>query len=740
MVTLTRTPAQVWADGTPPDRGEITQLQNEMVWAIGEVETDLAGRPTAAQVAAKADAAAVPGAATFADLATLQTQAGTPNHQNSRWMTVLRFDQGFGLALAARGLAGLRPATREEAVAGLLSSTFLSPATGLALVSNELRRLQQELVNTINPASGVAVAPGLDPLAYVAELEGAPSALEPLNSERLFTGARGRAARVNAGELVALSRLTLLEPGRRTVLRCRLRSTGSPAAPGASSVQFGVAWLDAGAEAASLTVQEQIVTSWAALTAGDGYVTAQAVVATAAAAGVTLVNAAAVYCRPFVRVLSGAPVELLALSAEDVTDSVLLADAAAGIDARVAALEARAPFVAQAPATGVNLNSLVAPGVWDVANPTNGPAGAATTVVVTVQEDGGNLIQTLDNAVGSVAARWWRLRSAGTWSPWVQVADRGYVDTAVQNLANSLVPPVDGWGSAVGVAAGASGLNALTLSGAYTYASTDAATPVAGQGGAVVVLRVSSTTVLQWAMPNTAPATIWSRRSTNSGGAWSTWSRHLGDTAVELTAADNLDALERSGLYFNPAAANTTGNNYPIASAGAVFNLRRAATNWTQRFTSFAGTVATAGGVRIFERSRGADAWSPWLEIFHQGSLLGPVSQSAGVPTGRVIERGSNANGEFVRFADGTQICTGARPAVGCTTVQGAMWMNDTLQTWTFPAVFAAAPVVSGGAGGTSRFLGLAVPSATSASYRVLSSFNDATLFAPSLVATGRWF
>ena len=37
--------------------------------------------------------------------------------------------------------------------------------------------------------------------------------------------------------------------------------------------------------------------------------------------------------------------------------------------------------------------------------------------------------------------------------------------------------------------------------------------------------------------------------------------------------------------------------------------------------------------------------------------ILGTVSQSGGVPTGAVIERGSNANGEYVKFADGTMIC-----------------------------------------------------------------------------------
>lgn len=44
--------------------------------------------------------------------------------------------------------------------------------------------------------------------------------------------------------------------------------------------------------------------------------------------------------------------------------------------------------------------------------------------------------------------------------------------------------------------------------------------------------------------------------------------------------------------------------------------------------------------------------------VYGPGNLLGTVSHSTGVPTGAAIERGNNANGEYVRFADGTQICT----------------------------------------------------------------------------------
>jgi hypothetical protein len=46
-------------------------------------------------------------------------------------------------------------------------------------------------------------------------------------------------------------------------------------------------------------------------------------------------------------------------------------------------------------------------------------------------------------------------------------------------------------------------------------------------------------------------------------------------------------------------------------------------------------------------------------DVYTMGNVLGTVSQLEGVPTGAIIERGSNANGEYVRFADGTQVCTG---------------------------------------------------------------------------------
>ena len=44
--------------------------------------------------------------------------------------------------------------------------------------------------------------------------------------------------------------------------------------------------------------------------------------------------------------------------------------------------------------------------------------------------------------------------------------------------------------------------------------------------------------------------------------------------------------------------------------------------------------------------------------IYSQGNVVGTVSQSGGVPTGAIIERGSNSDGEYVKYAGGLLICS----------------------------------------------------------------------------------
>lgn len=88
----------------------------------------------------------------------------------------------------------------------------------------------------------------------------------------------------------------------------------------------------------------------------------------------------------------------------------------------------------------------------------------------------------------------------------------------------------------------------------------------------------------------------------------------------------------------------------------------------------------------------------PQDKAYRRGNILGNVSQSGGVPTGAVIQRGSNANGEFVRFADGTQICwilQDSTRRIPITEVEGSGFRGQV--TWNFPSVFAFNPVFYGG-------------------------------------------
>lgn len=74
------------------------------------------------------------------------------------------------------------------------------------------------------------------------------------------------------------------------------------------------------------------------------------------------------------------------------------------------------------------------------------------------------------------------------------------------------------------------------------------------------------------------------------------------------------------------------------------------------------------------------------------GNILGTVSQSGGDPSGALIERGSNSNGQYVRYADGTQICW-HEINVGKVDAGGGAGTRDdpyysTNISWTYPAAF----------------------------------------------------
>jgi len=225
----------------------------------------------------------------------------------------------------------------------------------------------------------------------------------------------------------------------------------------------------------------------------------------------------------------------------------------------------------------------------------------------------------------------------------------------------------------------------------------------------------------------------------------------LGATAVTLVT--DYDALIVTGFYRNNAVATGT----PIASSlfWSVLHIAHASDGTAASQLALRSAGVTSNDMWLRRKSSGV--WQPWAKVFHSENLLGTVSQTAGAPTGAVIERGANANGEYVKFADGTMICyhtfsVGSIVAAGAGTFDNPYVSNPGV-TWTFPAAFSAVPVVlmrptlpagAGGSGARRRAF------TTSAAVNVTACFqiaavrmgSDATadVFAIDATVTGRWF
>jgi hypothetical protein len=269
--------------------------------------------------------------------------------------------------------------------------------------------------------------------------------------------------------------------------------------------------------------------------------------------------------------------------------------------------------------------------------------------------------------------------------------------------------------------------------------------PAANQIGLVtagVQRAVLSTTALQVDVPVTGTAVQTGShdatpgrlaRSFATGGLFG-WGVAQGGSLGRAIADAN--AATTTGLYATGAATT----NLPPVPAGTQIGLLEVFAGsggdaLHQRWTA----NSAIGEVRTWQRRSVGGGWQPWALVYNQSTILGPVSTSAGLPTGAVIERGSNANGEFVRLADGTMICTRVGlSAANASTAVGAMFRSADL-TWTYPQAFAAAPAVCGQADDSDAWITTAAPGTGLVTLRVLSAVSKVAAVGVRVMATGRW-
>lgn len=135
------------------------------------------------------------------------------------------------------------------------------------------------------------------------------------------------------------------------------------------------------------------------------------------------------------------------------------------------------------------------------------------------------------------------------------------------------------------------------------------------------------------------------------------------------------------------------------------------------------------------------------LKITNGGGIEIARSDSGTAP---IVERGSNANGRFIRFADGTQICetvhTFNNIAITTTTTSG-LFIHAPELTRTYPATFTETPSVSmnvmgGNIGGSDGFLLAGAPNtpASSWGFRVANLISTTKDVQVGLKAIGRWY
>lgn len=143
-----------------------------------------------------------------------------------------------------------------------------------------------------------------------------------------------------------------------------------------------------------------------------------------------------------------------------------------------------------------------------------------------------------------------------------------------------------------------------------------------------------------------------------------------------------------------------------------------------------------------YERNIVTGTPGPWRMVYTSANALGAVAFTSGANSGAIIERGSNANGEYVKFADGTMLCAITYvEAANLSTAAGAIFRTADL-TWNFPAAFisGSAPAIVGNYAPSRAWLGVVGAGPTQVIFNWLSSavYNAAGNFA-ILSAFGRW-
>lgn len=215
---------------------------------------------------------------------------------------------------------------------------------------------------------------------------------------------------------------------------------------------------------------------------------------------------------------------------------------------------------------------------------------------------------------------------------------------------------------------------------------------------------------------------------------------------TSLTLVSNYTGPTQSGAAWFAVprvALNMVTAALVAQSAEALRGLNYDKQNWQSIFSG-TGNVT----VKLPDGSEWTGpAWNSFKSAA-RADILGTVSQSGGVPTGAIIEKGSNSNGEYTKFADGTLIC---RRVITAADVNTNMNVPDNLGGYRggqvnipFPATFSSKPCGGGdiqnNPDGARANISAINVSAWSVGLHTMNSGTVASTHEIQLLAIGRWF
>ncbi|MBK5400520.1 hypothetical protein JFU47_28010 [Pseudomonas sp. TH39(2020)] len=224
-----------------------------------------------------------------------------------------------------------------------------------------------------------------------------------------------------------------------------------------------------------------------------------------------------------------------------------------------------------------------------------------------------------------------------------------------------------------------------------------------------------------------------------------------GAKLAALGTTGNYDVLppSKGGTGITDLAPFAQGLLNDTDAAGARSTLVAAKSGANSDITSLAG-LTTA--LSVSQGGTGGTSQSAARTGLGLGSaavapMVGTVSQSGGSPTGAIIERGSNAAGEFTKYADGTIVLSGRMSLAGLTWTTGVG-----VRYASSPNVSIPAPIVSGriafhtnngDVSGLSAYVAaatLGTSAITNIYYAAPSGTSGSAVPTTDYVIHGRWF